>query len=127
MLHSRRRNDIFQHICQHSKSQAIALDHNKIHDQDQTKLKQKISWNTRRTTEPVLFEKIRNLLILKPDIQIRSRKDHSIDCFMGGQQLEYGIGMRNSLKFSSISIVKIYQFRLLILELVFWNFPTEFQ
>ena len=65
MLHSRRRNDIFQHICQHLKSQAIALDHNKIHDQDQTKLKQKISWNTRRTKKPVLFEKIRNLLILR--------------------------------------------------------------
>ena len=65
MLHSRRRNDIFQHICQHSKSQAIALDHNKIHDQDQTKLKQKISWYTRRTKKPVLFEKIRNLLILR--------------------------------------------------------------
>ena len=43
MLHSRRPSDISQHICQHSKSQAIALDHNKIHDQDQTKLKQKKS------------------------------------------------------------------------------------
>ena len=66
MLHSRRPSDISQHICQHSKSQAIALDHNKIHDQDQTKLKQKNQLEYQAYhEEPVLFEKIRNLLILK--------------------------------------------------------------